>query len=111
MAQSLTVASTLQCPHGGSVSITLANQRVSADGAFIATAADSCTISGCPFQLPTTPPTPSPCVMVQWSSHDMKVTAGAPTLSQASQGLCISALGAPQGTVIIASTQMKVSSR
>ena len=111
MPPSLTIASTLQCPHGGTVSIAPSNQRASAAGALIATAADTFAISGCPFQLPTTPPTPSPCVTVQWTSHDMSVTAGAATLSQASQGLCISALGAPQGPVIIASTQTKVSSR
>ena len=111
MPQSLTIQSTLQCPHGGSVSITPSNQRVTADHALMATSADSFSISGCPFQLPTTPPTPSPCVIVQWSVSDLQVKAGSATLSQSSQGMCISAMGAPQGSVIIGSTQAKVSSR
>jgi hypothetical protein len=111
MPQTLTVLSTLQCPHGGAVSITPSNQRVTAGGALVATSADECSISGCPFQLPTVPPTPSPCITVQWISHDTKVTAGSATLSQASQGLCISALGAPQGMVIVAATQVRVCSR
>jgi hypothetical protein len=110
MSQTLTVASTLQCPHGGTVSVTPSNQRVTADGAFIATASDLCSITGCPFQLPTTPPTPSPCVTVQWQTHDLQVSAGSPTLSQASQGLCVSAMGATHGALVIGSTQTSVSS-
>ena len=107
----LTVASELSCPHGGTVTITPSNTKANADGDFIATAADTFTISGCPFTLPTTPPTPSPCITVQWLVTDEMVQAGAPTLSMSSQGLCISALGPPQGPVIISSTQTKVSSK
>jgi hypothetical protein len=49
--------------------------------------------------------------MVTWTVTDQLVKAGAPTLSLSSQGLCISALGPPQGPVVIASTQTKVSSK
>ncbi len=107
----LTSASELSCPHGGTVTIVPSNTKAKADGDFIATAADTFTISGCPFTLPTVPPTPSPCIMVQWLVTDQMVQAGAPTLSMSSQGLCISALGAPQGPVMISSTQTKVSSK
>jgi|SRR5262245_13503153 len=107
----LTASSSLSCPHGGTVKIVPSNVHAKADGDFIATAADTFTISGCPFQLPTVPPTPSPCVLVQWTLTDELVRAGALTLSKSSQGLCISALGAPQGPVIVSSTQTKASSK
>jgi hypothetical protein len=107
----LTVASSLSCPHGAPVTIVPSNTRAKADGNYIATAADTFTIAGCPFTLPTVPPTPSPCIMVTWTVTDQLVKAGAPTLSLSSQGLCISALGPPQGPVVIASTQTKVSSK
>jgi hypothetical protein len=108
--KTLTIASVLVCPHGGTVSIVPSNLRASADGAFIATPTDSFSISGCPFQVPTVPPTPSPCITVVWQVTDLRVKAGAPTLSMSSQGLCISALGPPQGQVIISAAQLKVSS-
>jgi hypothetical protein len=108
----LTTASTLKCPHGGTVTIISANATSKAGGAPIATASDTFTIAGCPFQLPTTPPTPSPCVTVRWIVTDMRVRAeGKPTLSSSSKGLCFSALQAPQGPVNIAGTQKKVKSK
>jgi hypothetical protein len=107
----LTSASTLTCPHGASVTIVPANQRAMAEGVFIATAADVFTVVGCPFVLPTVPPTPSPCITVQWQVTDLRVKAGAPTLSMSSQGLCVSVLGPPQGPVTISPTQVKVSTR
>jgi hypothetical protein len=107
----LTVASSLTCPHGATVTIAPSNSHAFAGGVLIATSGDSFSIAGCPFQLPTVPPTPSPCVIVQWSVADQQVTAGAATLSQSSQGQCISALGAPQGPVIIGGAQPKVSSK
>jgi hypothetical protein len=48
---------------------------------------------------------------VQWTVTDLQVKSGAATLSQSSQGMCISAMQAPQGAVVIAETQQKVSSR
>jgi len=109
---SLTIESTLQCPHGGTVQIISSNSTTSADHGYMATAADTFTISGCPFQIPATPPIPSPCMTVQWLVTDMRVTVnGAPTLSQSSTGLCLAATMLPQGPVVIASTQAKVSSQ
>jgi hypothetical protein len=109
--KTLTVASSLSCPHGATVTIVPSNTRAKADGNYIATAADTFTIAGCPFTPADRSTTPSPCIMVIWSVTDELVKAGAPTLSQSSQGLCISALGPPQGPVIISSTQTKVSSK
>ena len=107
----LTTAASLSCPHGATVAIVTSNTSAKADGAYIVTLADTFNISGCPFQLPTVPPTPSPCITVQWVVTDQMVKAGSLTLSQSSQGLCISALGPPQGPVVISSTQTKVSSK
>jgi hypothetical protein len=107
----LTVNSTLQCPHGGAVQIITTNTRAKAAGGFIATSADTFVITGCPFQIPATPPIPSPCVTVQWLVPDVRVKVnGSFTLSQASVGLCLSAAQLPQGPVIIANTQTKASS-
>jgi hypothetical protein len=108
----LTTASTLQCPHGGTVQMTPSNPTIKFGGAPVVTANDTFIVSGCPFQLPTTPPTPSPCVTVRWTVSDQKVkTSGGPTLSQSSVGLCYSALQAPQGPVVIAATQAQVKSQ
>ncbi|ABK99428.1 hypothetical protein [Pelobacter propionicus] len=112
MGDSLTTAAVLTCPHGGTVSITSSNSGVTADGAPLALAGDSFTISGCPFQIPVGPGTkPSPCVTVKWLVTDLRATVnGQPTLSTASVGLCLSAEQVPQGSVVISSTQPKVSS-
>jgi hypothetical protein len=105
--QSLTVASTLMCPHGGTALIVTTNSRASA-GALLATASDSVTIAGCPFTLPG--PAPSPCVTVQWVVPEMRVKiGGAPGLDTSSVGLCLSAAGAPQGPVIVQATQPRMS--
>ena len=109
---SVTIAATLQCPHGGTVQITSANQRAKAGGAPLALATDTFTVVGCPFQIPATPPIPSPCVTVQWLVTDLRVTVNsAPTLSLSSAGLCLSAAQVPQGPVTIVSTQARASSQ
>ena len=103
----LTTASVLTCPHGGTVAITSANPRARA-GAPIATAADVFVIAGCPFTLPG--PTPSPCATVQWLVPAARLTAGGPpVLDTSSVGLCLAATGAPQGPVVVQSTQARVS--
>ena len=106
----LTTASTLQCPHGGSVTIASTNTKVSA-GAPLALATDTFTIAGCPFQIPVgTGTVPHPCVQVKWTKTNMTVKVnGQATLSQDSIGLCLAADQAPQGPVSIAQTQAKAS--
>lgn len=101
----LTAATAMMCPHGGTVTGTPGATQAIID-APVLTISDIFLISGCPFQLPTTPPTPSPCVTVQWSGPSVSVThGGAPALTAASTGLCLAATQAPQGSVIITSTQ------
>ena len=108
----LTTASSLMCPHGGTVQIISANTRVMAAGAQAALATDTFAVIGCPFQIPATPPIPSPCVTVRWLLFDIRVRVGAaPTLSQSSAGLCLSAAQVPQGPVVILATQPRVSSQ
>ena len=108
----LTTNSTLMCPHGGSVQIISTNLRVKADGGFVALATDTYIVSGCPNQIPAAPsPIPSPCIQVQWIVPDTRNKVnGTPTLSQSSTGLCISAMGIPQGQVSIVNTQAKARS-
>ena len=109
MGALLTTASMLMCPHGGTVSAISSNTKATAGGSPLVRSTDTFTIAGCPFQLPGTPPIPSPCMTVQWMQTDTKSTAGGdPTLSMNSQGLCLAATQAPQGTVVISTTQQKV---
>jgi hypothetical protein len=108
----LTTASSLQCPHGGQVKITASSTAVTADGSPAVTAADTFSISGCPFQIPATPPIPSPCVLVQWLVPDAQAAVGgSPTLSEGSAGLCMAATGVPQGPIKVVSTQTAVQTR
>jgi len=104
----LTTASTLQCPHGGTVSITSANSKVTA-GSALALATDTFSIAGCSFQIPVGPGTvPHPCMTVQWVMVNMHCTVnGTPTLGQDSSGLCLAADQAPQGPVSVVTTQAK----
>ena len=105
----LTTAATMMCPHGGSVSAVASSPRVSA-GATLLTSTDTFVIAGCPFVTPAA--VTSPCVRVSWTVSDMQVSrGGAPTLSTGSVGLCLNALSAPQGPVVIVVTQARVSTR
>lgn len=108
-ALTLTTASTLMCPHGGTVQVVSTNSRALA-GSPIAVAGDM-PIAGCPFQIPAAVPIPSPCVTARWIVPDMRVTAGGtPTLSQTSVALCFSAQQVPQGPVVVASSQTRTQS-
>lgn len=109
----LNINSSLACPHGGTVKITSANTRVKVDNAYAALASDQFVISGCPFQIPAPSGTiPSPCLTVSWVLTDLRATVNATaTLSQGSVGLCQNAQQVPQGTVVINSTQARVSSQ
>ena len=102
--QSLTTASSLQCPHGGTVITVSTNLRARADGASMATAADIFIIAGCPIS--------SPCLTVRWLVTDVRVKVnGIPTLSRSSLGLCLNALQIPQGPVVVLNTQTRVQSQ
>jgi hypothetical protein len=108
MGQLLTTASTLACPHGGSVSAVSSNTRAKAGGDAVVRASDSFTIAGCAFALPSG--TPHPCVTVQWTVTALRNTVlGDPVLTSDSVGLCQAADQVPQGTVLINATQTKAS--
>ena len=106
----LTTASSLQCPHGGTVSIASSNTQALATAA-LALASDTFTIAGCPFHIPVgTGTVPHPCVRVQWTRTNTKTSVnGTPTLAQDSVGLCLAADQAPQGPVSVVQTQALVS--
>jgi hypothetical protein len=97
----LTTASMLQCPHGGTVSVTSTNAQVQTADGFILRSSDVFTIAGCPF---ATPAGPQPCVSVQWVLTAMQSQVLADfNLTEDSVGLCIGA--GPQGTVTVTQTQ------
>ena len=103
----LTQASTLKCPHGGTVIAIPSSIRVAAAGAPVLRASDTFVIVGCPFP---TPATPHPCVTVQWVVTAQRVKHSADfVLNEASVGLCLAGDLAPQGVVLIAATQPRVS--
>lgn len=102
----LTPSSSMMCPHGGTVTGTPGSTRASA-GAPILCGTDTFVIAGCTFQVSGAP---SPCVSVNWVQTATRVKhAGALVLHQGSVGLCLAATQAPQGTVLINSTQTQVS--
>jgi hypothetical protein len=104
-AHFLTAASALQCPHGGTVTVSTRNTRVKAAGSFVARSTDAFSIAGCTFTLGTTP---HPCVRVRWDVHAEHHRAhGDPSLTQDSVGYCLAADGAMQGTVVVSSTQIR----
>ena len=109
---SLNINAKLLCPHGGTVRIISANARAKADGVPLALSTDTFVVSGCPFQIPLTPPVPSPCVSVRWLLPDMRVKVNrTPTLSKSSLGICLSAAQLPQGFVKVVTTQTRVKSQ
>ncbi len=102
----LTAASTMMCPHGGTVTAVPGSTRATA-GAPILRGSDSFIIAGCAFNIAGAP---NPCVSVNWAVTATRVKhAGALVLNESSVGLCLAATQAPQGTVIIAGTQSQVS--
>lgn len=104
MAQLLTTASALMCPHGGQVQAVSGNTRASA-GAAILRASDTFTILGCPLNVAGAP---HPCVTVQWVKTALRAKAGGDlVLTTDSIGLCLAGDQAPQGTVIVSATQPK----
>jgi hypothetical protein len=109
MAGLLNTSSTLMCPHGGTVTIVSANNRVKVGGDFAAASTDQFTIAGCTLNVSGSP---HPCVMVQWVEPGKQSTVlRNPTLNEASTGLCVAGDQAVQGTVQIVVTQQEVTGR
>ncbi len=102
----LTTNSTIQCPHGGTVSLSTSNTSLQIDGGYALLLSDVHTVSGCPFTTPE--PKPQPCVTVQWTSGATQTKVNqVPVLLQTSSGLCIAAIGVPQGAPIVSQVQSK----
>ena len=107
MANLLNANTVLMCPHGGTVTAITSNTRVSAASGYVVRASDTFTIAGCSFILGSNP---HPCVQVKWVQTDQHSTAvGDSTLNEDSVGLCVAGDQAAQGTVMINSTQARVS--
>lgn len=102
----LSAQAQLTCPHGGMVSIIPASPKVSLGGASAVYATDTFVVAGCAFAIG---PAPSPCVQVRWQLASRTGTgSGNPTLTTDSVGFCFAATGAIQGSVLIQSTQARV---
>jgi hypothetical protein len=102
----LNTESVLMCPHGGTVQIISSNTRVQVGGSYAARSSDTFIIAGCPFILGLVP---HPCVQVQWvMPAERSEVMSDFTLTEASVGLCIAPDQAPQGTVLVVTTQPQV---
>jgi uncharacterized Zn-binding protein involved in type VI secretion len=102
--KTLTTASILMCPHGGTVEIISSYPTVSACQNPIATIGDTFLIKSCPNVIMTG--IPMPCLIVKWIASDTVVKVnGNPTLSETSSGLCLNIAQIPQGSVMIQETQ------
>ena len=107
MAGLLTTSSSMMCPHGGTVSAISSNTKAKAGGDYILRSSDTFMIAGCALNVAGAP---HPCMQVQWVQPALKSKAvGDFTLTAQSVGLCVAGDQAVQGTVLINSTQSKVS--
>lgn len=97
----------MMCPHGGQVTVIPSQTKMKLGGSPALLASDAAIVVGCAF---APGPKPQPCVSVQWVGQATRVKVnGQPVLLQSSSGLCKSAEGIVQGTVIITGVQTKVS--
>jgi len=102
-AHFLTMASSMSCPHGGTVTPSTSNTKVKANGEFVLRSTDTFTIGGCSYMIGTMP---HPCVSVRWDVHCERHTSQSdPSLTEQSVGLCLAGDQGTQGTVTISSTQ------
>jgi hypothetical protein len=100
---------TIQCPHGGTVTtkpgktqVTLAGNAVYVLDDFPAPVP---AISGCSFVVATVP---SPCMFLQWQAPATKVQVGrSPVLLSSSVALCLNAAQVPQGSALVSGFQTK----
>lgn len=100
------VGAVAMCPHGGMVMQIPSAPRVFLSGMPAATMADQYVVVGCVFNVSGVP---HPCVRVQWVVPAVRVTSSVmPVIPQTAVGLCLAADQAPQGPVVIASTQPRV---
>ena len=108
MPEILTANDTIQCPHGGTVTIIPGQGRASADSGFMLRASDGFVVAGCAFSTPAA--VPHPCMMVEWSAPSVKCKAdNEAVLTTASIGMCKAGDQAPQGPATVQKSQKKVS--
>jgi len=102
----LQMGSTIQCTHGGMVSVVPTNMRVKANGAYALLATDVFLVAGCPFMVGTKP---QPCMTVEWQAAATRVKInGQQVLLETSIGLCKSAEQIVQGVATVSGAQPKV---
>jgi len=101
----LNTASTIMCPHGGTVNLFTSNTVTLVDGAPVLLLTDEHIVSGCPFVVGTKP---QPCVSLRWmvGASQSKVH-GVPVLLQNSVGICFSAEQIPQGPPVVVQVQQQ----
>lgn len=106
------VGASAMCPHGAPISVASSNARVRVGGQPVALASDTCSIAGCPFQVPLPPggTKPQPCVSVNWLVPSSRVRVGGQAVVlKVSTGICQSAEQIPQGSPNVVATQFRVS--
>ena len=105
----LTTASSVSCPHGGTLSLSTSNAVAKAQGSPMLLLTDQHSVSGCPFQIPVGVSTkPQPCVLARWTvgATQTKVNQTA-VLLQTSVGMCYSAEQIPQGPPVVNNVQQQ----
>lgn len=109
-ARILDVECTIQCPHGGEVTVIVSdNTDVSVGGNLVVLATDLMSIDRCSFNVSGTP---VPCVTIQWTDPATQSSVSRlPVLLETSAGQCLNAAGGPQGTAIVNGVQARVSGR
>ena len=108
--KTLTTASILMCPHGGTVEIISSYPTVGGSQNPIVTIGDTFLIKGCSNMMMMG--VPIPCLFVEWFVWDTVVKVnGNATLSETSTGLCFNVMLIPQGRVMIQQTQAVLGSQ
>ena len=102
------LGATATCSHGGQVTPTPSQARVSVASQPVIRLADTGITAGCAFTLPG--PKPSPCVTTKWLMGATRVKVeGKAVILQSNMGDAYSSENAPQAKVSIINTQPRVS--
>ena len=96
----------LICTHGAPVTVTTSSARVKVNGQPVATASDTFTVTGCPFNISGAP---QPCVKINWLKPASRVFIdGKPAVVQTSTGVCVAGNQAVQGPPQVVTVQPRV---
>src|SRR5688500_13776227 len=91
----LDTSANILCPHVGRISYVTLNTRVFINGQPAVTQGDTFLISGCVFNVTSSP---HPCILVKWLSASLRIKInGQPVILSNSSGICVSADQSPQG--------------